>query len=113
MLRDINLGDWLKKSEILTMFELRGKKVDERTFRKMVKEHNKRFMNHEEEYFIAHSNKGYKATKDHDEILRSCRDKRKRALDMLTENARVLKALNENYNLRLIIDDNGIMVVES
>ena len=113
MLENVNLGDWLKKGEILRMFELRGIKVNERTFRKMVKEHNKRFMNHEVDYFIAHSNKGYKATKDHDEILRSCRDKRKRALDMLYENARVLKALNENYNLKLVIDKNGIMVVEN
>lgn len=113
MLESINLGDWLKKDEILRMLTLnKGKVVNERAFRIMVKEHNKKFINHEKDYFIAHSSKGYKATTDKDEILASVKDKRKRALDMLYENAQVLKALNENCNIKIIITKDNFMVVD-
>jgi len=99
----INLSDWKTKKVILKELEDQGLKLNERQFRKMIKANNRLFYEHDTEMFIVHGNRGYKATKDYEEILKSLADNKKRALNMLYEEKRVKKALEENNNLTLNI----------
>lgn len=108
----VKLTDWKNKKNILQSFEDKGISVDERTFRNKVKDFNKMFYNHETKYFIAHSNKGYKMTTNVEEIKESIKDNHKRALDMLYEEAKIKKAIGENYNMKVIVQNGSFMVVE-
>ena len=108
----IDLNEWKHKKECLKELKSKGVSVKERNFRMMIKKQNQLFFNHEIDTFIAHSALGYKATKDHNEILASIADNRKRALNMLYEESRVKKALGENCNLRLVINDDGFIYTE-
>ena len=96
----IDLSSWKSVKDCLNELKLGGIGIDERQLRKLVKANNISFINHEVDTFIAHSQKGYKATRDRNEILASINDKYKRAINMLNENSRVIKAMNENDNER-------------
>lgn len=109
---NVDLSEWKKKKEILKNFSEKGISIDERTFRNKVKEFNKMFYNHETENFIAHSSNGYKMTTNVEEIKDSIKDNRKRALDMLYEEARIKKAIGENYNMKLEISEKGFIITE-
>ena len=108
----IDLSDWKTKSQILKELKEGGIIIDERRLRKLVESQNKLFYNHESDTFIAHSYKGYKATKDYDEINNSLKDNHKRALDLLHKEAVTRKALGENMNFKLVIHNNEFMHVE-
>lgn len=108
----VDLSDWKKKNTILQTFSNKNISIDERTFRNKVKDFNKMFYNHETKYFIAHSNKGYKMTTNVEEIKESIKDNHKRALDMLYEEAKIKKAIGENYNLKIVIKNDSFIVVE-
>lgn len=99
----INLFNWKKKREILKELKENGVYIHEREFRLIVKKHNKLFCEHKTEYFIAHSNKGYKLTKDEEEIMRSAMDYKKRAIDQFRKSRQILKAVHESKNERLDI----------
>lgn len=96
----IDLSSWKSVKDCLNELKLGGIGIDERQLRKLVKANNISFINHEVDTFIAHSQKGYKATRDRNEILASINDKYKRAINMLNENSKVIKAMNENDNER-------------
>lgn len=96
----IDLSSWKSVKDCLNELKSGGIGIDERQLRKLVKANNISFINHEVDTFIAHSQKGYKATRDRNEILASINDKYKRAINMLNENSRVIKAMNENDNER-------------
>lgn len=103
----VDMTNWKTKKEILKELQDKDIILDEREFRKRVKKNNERFNNHEIDFYIAHSNKGYKKTTDFDEIKRSCEDKRKRSLDQLHEVSKTLKAIGENCNMRLEITNDS------
>lgn len=106
------LNDWKTKKEILRELKLQGIEVSERYFRASVERHNKLYAEHLEDKFIAHSSKGYKATNDRKEILSSIKDNKKRAIKMLIQESKTLKALGENSNIRFEIV-NGDLVLET
>lgn len=108
----VDLNDWKTKKEIIRGLFLNNFQIDERTWRRIVKEHNQKFYNHELDTFIAHSNKGYKLTKNVEEIKESIKDNHKRALDMLYEEAQIKRAIGENYNMKVIVQNGAFMVVE-
>lgn len=49
-------------------------------------------------YYIAHSCRGYKLTKQFDEMKRSLKDNHKRAIKMLVEEKRLLRSMNEDLH---------------
>ena len=109
MLRLVNLTEWKTKKVILNELKEQDIKVDERMFRKMVENHNKRFFSHSEECFIAHGRKGYLMTKDPDIILKSIEDGKKRALNLLWKYSRTKRALGEKDNLRFELERLGVL----
>ena len=94
----IDLSEWKKKSQILKELKENGFSIEDRNFRKRVELHNRLFEEHVVNTFIAHSNKGYIATKDKNLIIASLRDNEKRAITMLKATSKTLKALGENAN---------------
>ena len=108
----INLFEWRKKKDILQELKQNGVHIDERQFRKIVEKHNKLYCEHKTEYYICHSNKGYKLTKNENEIRESARDYRKRAINQLVKSSKTLKALNENANFRLEIKNGELIYSE-
>lgn len=108
----IDMTNWKTKDVLIKELSQVGLKVDERKFRAKVKGNNERFFNHQTDIFIAHSNKGYKATKDAKEILDSVKDNHKRSVNMLYEEAIIKKALGENYNFHLEINEDSFTYLE-
>ena len=96
----IDLANWKKAKDCINELNQGGIRIDERQLRQLVKVNNINFINHEVDTFIVHSQKGYKATKDRNEILASIDDKYKRAINMLKENQQVMKAKSENNNFQ-------------
>lgn len=94
----IDLSEWKKKSQILKELKENGFSIKDRNFRKRVELNNRLYEEHVIDTFIAHSNKGYIATKDKDLIIASLKDNEKRALTMLKATSKTLKALGENAN---------------
>ena len=109
----IDLTTWKTKKQINEELKVYSVQLNERTFRKNVEEHNQQYFAHQKEYFIAHHNgKGYKMTKDTEEIRESLRDSLKRGLDQLSKYHKGIKALGENANFNLSIKDNELVFVE-
>lgn len=105
----VDMTTWRTKTDILKELKSKGVEMSERAFRKLVGNINKLYREHENDIYIAHSNRGYKATKDTTEIKASESDNRKRAINMLVNSAQTLKAIGENANLSLKIQ-NGEMI---
>lgn len=96
----IELNEWKTKKEILTQLKNVGVNLNEREWRRYVERYNKQFCLGVNEDYIAHSSKGYKLTKDKEEIKQSVRDYRARALNMLKKTSDVSKVLKlEKPNL--------------
>lgn len=104
----VDMSEWKTKKVLLKELKSAGIILTERALRNIIIKHNDLYMEHESDIYIAHSNRGYKATRNTDEIKASINDNRKRAINMLVNNARTLKAIGENANLNLIIE-NGEM----
>lgn len=108
----LDLKDWKKKKDILKELKSNGVTMSERTWRKAVELHNKKYFEHETDKYLAHSSKGYKLTTDKDEVIASARDYRKRAMDLLVKSSKTLKAMGENDNMRLEIKDGAFIIAE-
>lgn len=106
------LDDWSKKKIILDILVSKGVRMSERAWRKAVELHNKRYFEHQTDKYIAHSSKGYKLTTDKEEIIRSAKDYRKRAMNQLVKASKTLRAMGENDNIRLEIKDGAFIVAE-
>ena len=107
-----HLTEWIKKRKILDILVSKGVTMDERSWRKTVELHNKNYFEHKTDKYLAHSSKGYKLTTDKEEIIRSAKDYRKRAMDLLVKASKTLKAMGENDNLKLEIKDGSFIVSE-
>lgn len=101
----INLFEWKKKKDILKELKEQGVYIHEREWRHIVEKHNKLYCEHKMDYYICHSNRGYKLTNNEEEIRESVKDYRKRAINQLIKASETLKALNENANFKLEIRD--------
>lgn len=108
----INLKEWKTKKQINEELRVYSVQLNERTFRKNVENHNELYFAHEKEFYVAHGSKGYKTTKDTEEIRESLRDSLKRGLDQLSKYHKGIKALGENANFNLSIKDNELVFVE-
>lgn len=108
----INLKEWRTKKQINKELRVFGVQLNERTFRKSVENHNELYFAHEKKFYVAHGSKGYKMTKDTEEIRESLRDSLKRGLDQLSKYHKGIKALGENANFNLSIKDNELVFVE-
>lgn len=108
----IDLTEWKTKKQINKELGEFGIRINERTFRKNVESHNELYFAHEKEFYVAHGSKGYKMTKDTEEIRESLRDSLKRGLDQLSKYHKGIKALGENANFNLSIKDNELVFVE-
>lgn len=109
MLSLIKLDEWKTKKEILKEYKDLDVQMDERAFRKLVENHNKRFFSHSENTFVAHGRKGYLMTKDAEIIRKSIEDGKKRALNLLWKYSRTKKALGEKDNLRFELERMGVL----
>lgn len=109
----VDLSDWKKKSQVLKELEQGGIKIDERRFRKLVELQNNLYCEHESEKFIVHGPKGYKVTTDREEILKSVADNHKRAINLLYKESKTKKALGENMNFNLVINNDEFMYMEA
>lgn len=91
------LNEWTKRKEITPGLMATGDYTTvsnaERAWRAAVAQNNKAYLEGRAEYYIIHSNKGYKWAVDKDEIARSVRDLEKRALSMLSTVSKTRKAL--------------------
>lgn len=93
---------WKTKKKILEELqnEYNMGKINERYFRKLVENFNKEYQEHlTDEYFIAHSHKGYKITKDHELMKQTDKDLTKRALNMLWKVSQRKRARGEDNNM--------------
>jgi len=106
----VDLTEWKTKDQILTELRIDFPNLSEREWRKIVKRQNERYNQHESETFIAHSNKGYKIATNEEEIKRSLKDNKKRAIDLLISYGKGMKAIGENANLKIIIENNEMYV---
>lgn len=109
MLDLIDLSEWKTKNQIIKELHDQDIKTDERTLRAMIEKHNIRYFNHLEKEYIAHSPKGYIKTSDYSIIKKSIDDGKKRALNLLWKYSKTTKALGENNNLKLELEDMGII----
>ena len=90
----IDLRDWVTQKEIKKQLAEKGiANVDLRAFRREVSENNKAWANGNAAFYIAHSDKGYKAATAIDEIDRSIADLEKRSYAMLIAARKARRAL--------------------
>lgn len=106
------LNEWTKKSDILLELEKNGATMSERSWRKSVELHNKRYFEHQTDKYLAHSSRGYKLTSNKDEIIASAKDYRARAFNQLVKASKTLKAMGENDNMRLEIKNGEFIVAQ-
>lgn len=109
MIEFIDLTDWKKKKTIIKELQVMGIEFDERKIRKDIEKHNILYCQGINEDYIIHSPKGYKRTKDREEIMISLNDYKKRALNMLWKCSQTKRALNEHDNLKMELEEMGLM----
>jgi Zn-dependent peptidase ImmA (M78 family) len=105
----IDLTEWKTRKQINEELRVYSVRLNERTFRKNVESHNELYFAHEKEFYVAHGSKGYKMTKDTEEIRESLRDSLKRGLDQLSKYHKGIKALGENANFSLRVENDELV----
>ena len=109
----LELNDWVKVEDIQRVLQEKyDKKVSRRALRTEREKYNERFYNHETEYCIARSSKGYKKTKLEEDIIKSEQADFKQAIDLITKYHKSRKARGENLNLRLEIKNGKLTYME-
>ena len=109
---NIDLSVWKTKQQIMEELLFIGISIDERSLRLVVDYNNVLFNQHLRNTYIAHSNKGYIATKDEQIIKDSIADLFKRSKNMLWKYGQTRKAIHENYNLKLELEESGLFEKE-
>lgn len=107
-----DMGEWKTKEVLLKELKDNGIEMSERVFRKTIKNNNALYYEDNAGKFIAHSNKGYIATTDENILIRCAKDFRKCAIDQLVETSRIYKKLKMKGNLKLVINEDNLLVVE-
>lgn len=105
----IDLTTWKTKKQINEELRVYSVQLNERTFRKNVEEHNDLYFAHQKQFYVAHSSKGYKLTQDAEEIRNSLRDSLKRGIDQLSKYHKGIKALGENANFSLRVENDELV----
>ncbi len=105
-------SEWKTKKVIQEELNRLGIKFDEREFRLQIEKHNFLFSNHMDNKYMAHSVRGYILTENVELIKCSLVDYRNRALDQLTKYSKGMKAIGENYNFKMQVENNSLIFVE-
>lgn len=110
---ELNINCWTTVEDIQKLIERNfDKKMSRRALRKEREKFNEKYYNHETNFYIARSSKGYIKTVN-DEIIRQSEDAdRAMALDLLTKVSKSRRARGENYTIRLEIKDDKLMYME-
>ena len=77
-------------------------KIGERKLRKYFDEINRKHNNHEIDFFIAHSNKGYKISYDKREIVNSGYDNIRQGVTLINKGKATIRAAGENENMDML-----------
>lgn len=99
MIEEYITNEWKTKKTILNELRNDSIYINERNFRLRIEALNKKYMEHELDYFIVHSSRGYKKTTSREEIIDSVKENHKMAMNLLVKESKILKALGENENL--------------
>lgn len=108
----IGLDHWKTKNSLETQFKILNLKFEERTFRQEIEKYNKLYANHMVNKYVAHSDKGYVLTDDVNLIKESLIDYRKRAIDQLVKYSKGMRAIGENYNFKMQVENDSFIFVE-
>ena len=108
----IDLTEWKTKKQIEEELREQGVAISERFFRLQVERHNEMYFAHIKENYVAHSERGYKLTTNKEEIIKSIEDTKKRGLDQIVKYHKCLKALGENSNINLKIEEGELVINE-
>lgn len=111
MIDQVDLTNWKTRKVILAELGLEDNDNNSRAWRLAVEKQNELYHTHESETFIAHSNKGYKIAENEEEIRKSVRDYFKRGIDQITKSRKILKAIGENANMKIIFKNNKMKIV--
>lgn len=101
MIEYVDLSNWKKQQQIL--IELHrdcGVNISSREWRSAVEKWNKQFIAGEVDFYITHSNKGFKATTDYEEAKVGRDDYLKRAFNMLKKARNCDKAFGRLQNFK-------------
>lgn len=92
-----SLKDWITYANLKErIFNEYAISYPRRSWNKYIEVKNKAFCEGESNFYIAHSNKGYKATTDKKEIEDSVNHLHTMALNMLSKESKAKKALNRS-----------------
>lgn len=110
MIELVDLSDWKKQDEIITELHREWcKTINAREWRTAVEKSNKRFANGEIDYYIAHSSKGFKKTKDYADAKLSRDDYLKRAANMYFKARDIDKAFGNLKNFKIDFEKGEIV----
>lgn len=94
-----SLQDWITYANLKErIFNEYAITYPRRSWNKYIEVKNEAFCNGENDMYIAHSDKGYKITKDRAEIEASVNHLHAMALNMLSKESKAKKALNRSVN---------------
>lgn len=94
-----NLKDWITYANLKErIFNEYAITYSRRAWNKYIEVKNQSFCDGENDMYIAHSNKGYKITKNRDEIEASIKHLDTMAKNMLKKESNAKKALNRSVN---------------
>lgn len=97
----VELSEWKTRKIILKELKSNGISMSGRSWRSFVERYNKQFINEDNEYFIAHSSKGYKLTNELEEIISSAKELKKRAVDMNKKCSGIMGAVEKRMNIKM------------
>lgn len=103
MINLIELHTWKKRPEIMLDLLQQGIQCSDRDIRRWAEEQNEKWCSGESEYYIAHSNQGYKQTTDRNEIIESALDLKKKALNMFKKYWAVEKRINAEHEQEIYL----------
>ena len=113
------LQSWRTKKEILAFLDSdecgMRTRIGERALRNYFEELNEKYQNHEIDFYIAHSNKGYRISRNKREIRHSGFDNIRQGANLINKGKSTLRAVGENENmdmLDMLIADVEIMLRE-
>lgn len=100
MILDYLSNEWQTKATLLQKMKNDDIILNERTLRLKIEQVNNEYINHNSDTFIVHSSKGYKIACSDEDIIESMKENHKRAMNLLSKESKIKKALEENRNIK-------------
>ena len=99
MIIDYLSNEWQTKATLLQKMKNDDIILNERTLRLKIEQVNNEYINHNSDTFIVHSSQGYKIACSDEDIIESMKENHKRAMNLLSKESKIKKALSENRNI--------------